>query len=224
MAVKAQMIFASPEDEGWLGPAPVSFNPETLSIQIGSEAKTGGGAVTECQGVNPKKDQEPVIQVGGISYKTVSMELKFDMVDLYRRTVNARKRQDSMDKISAVVSSFDSANLMQSAMNGVGVLMTPTDYSQVSLMNPDYSCYSLLEQAAACNLPVGFLWGSMQFVGVLVGFSSQFVYFSDQGAPLRADVSISIRCGISDPQGEAAMKQAQAQQEQETARAQPGAV
>lgn len=220
--MKASLIFGPAGAGEWRGPIKVSFNPDTLSIQVGSEKREGGSAVDERQGVNQKAAQEPVIQVGGVSVTTVSMQLKFDMVDLYRRTVDGRKQQDRLDKVDAVISAFDADDLMASAIQGVAILATPTDYTQISLLNPQYSCYSLLEEAASHNLPVGFLWGPMRYIGVLTSFSSQFVYFSDQGAPLRADVSLSIRCAQGGAKGNAAMKGAEAQQEAEAKRTPPG--
>lgn len=220
MAIKATLIFQlKPGEEEMSPPYQVSFNPDTLEVRVGGETKGAKPGVNERQGVNQKAAEQPVVQTGGISIQTVSMQLKLDMVTVYHDFVSKNSKQD---KISALVSAFDPTSLLGTAKKSVGVLMTPTDYTQISLFNPTYSCYSLLEQAATHNTAVLFVWGSFKYAGQLAGLNTRFTYFSEQGAPLRADISITLQCSKADKQGEAAAKKAQAQQEAEAKRSPPG--
>lgn len=193
MAVKANMVFfdqsldaAVPEPT----PVPVSFNPSTLDIRMESQSTETRSAGDKLEGVNQKAAQKDVVQVGKRSVQTVSMSLKFDLVAAYAAAQEGKRTDTEQADVSALVAVYDSG----AGAGTDGALLDPADYTDFSLMNPECTCYSKLERAAAYNLPVSFRWGTMSFTGLLTSFSSTLTYFSDQGAPLRADVSITLRC------------------------------
>lgn len=202
----------------------VQINPNTITVASGAQASTQNAGINEIQGVNKKAAEEPVVQSTGASIQTVSMQLHFDMVQMYRMAVKKQSAQNAMTKATTMISKFDSGNVMKSGMEGVTLLATPSDYTQISLLNKQYSCYSQLETAAKKQSPVVFFWGPMQYVGVLKSFSSKFLYFSNQGAPLRAEVTLTLACSGKNDDAEAAIKKEEAAQKIEKSRMLPPSV
>ena len=43
-------------------------------------------------------------------------------------------------------------------------------------------------------------WGNMVYSGIITKFQTEFNYFSNQGAPLGAEVSLSLLAGVNDTQ------------------------
>ena len=71
-------------------------------------------------------------------------------------------------------------------------MVKKTDFTNLSLFNKDLCCYTPLLQAAHKQVPVAFVWGNMTYQGIITKFQTVFNYFSNQGAPLGAEVSLSM--------------------------------
>ena len=78
--------------------------------------------------------------------------------------------------------------------------MNKTDFTNLSLFNKDLCCYSPLLEASHKQVPVVFYWGNMIYSGVITKFQTTFNYVSNQGAPLGAEVALSMVAGVNDEQ------------------------
>ncbi len=199
----------------------VQINPNTITVASGAQAGETTHGVNEIQGVNKKAAEEPVVQSSGVSLQNVTMQLHFDIVQLYKDAVSKQSMQNAITKATTIISTFDSGNVMKSGISAMALLSTPSDYTAISLLNTEYSCYSQLEEAAKKQKPVMFVWGPMHYGGVLKSFNSKLLYFSNQGAPLRAEVNLTIACSEKNKDADSALKKEEAAQKVESSRTPP---
>lgn len=61
---------------------------------------------------------------------------------------------------------------------------------EVSILSS--SCLKTLEEAANTSKLLMFIWGGISFLGKFTSFNSKYTYFSNQGVPLRAELSVSM--------------------------------
>ncbi len=199
----------------------VQINPNAITVASGAQAGETTHGVNEIQGVNKKAAEEPVVQSSGVSIQNVTMQLHFDIVQLYKDAVSKQSMQNAITKATTIISTFDTGNVMKSGISAMALLTTPSDYTSISLLNEEYSCYAKLEDAAKKQKPVMFAWGPMKYGGVLKSFSSKFLYFSNQGSPLRAEVSLTIACSEKNKDADSALKKEEAAQKIESKRTPP---
>lgn len=127
-------------------------------------------------------------------YSTVSMMLHFDLVHKYESFLSG-----PLEAVTSMAA-FGVESLL-GAVGAGGLAEADTfhvegglfqDPFSISLNKEGLTCYPDLVRAAKDRTVVKFEWGDMKFQGRLSNFSSKIDYFSPWGAPLRAEVNLSI--------------------------------
>lgn len=162
----------------------VMLNPSEISENSGFKIKRDGAT-----GKDKEKEEETVQKEGG-TRKSVHMTLIFDLVDAYMDYKN--KAQSAPQAIKTVLSAIDQGGFQAGVEEGVRLYQDPTKGADISLYNRALTCYKRLQEASEKQYRVLFEWGSLKYHGFVTSFNSKMTYFSNQGEPLRAEVSLSM--------------------------------
>lgn len=161
----------------------VMLNPSEISESSGFKIKKGKPTGKEGE------KQETVQKEGGTT-SSVHMTLIFDLVEAYMDYKN--KAQSAPQAIKTVLSAIDQGGFQKGVEEGAKLYTDPTSGAKIDLYNEQLTCYRRLQKAAEDQRRVFFLWGCLEYHGFVTSFNSKMTYFSNQGAPLRAEVSLSM--------------------------------
>lgn len=166
-------------------PLKVLFNPSEILVSVDrsrlgasaeepkskaiSSAKEGNGS--EGSGTNIPQEVN--------TDKIVSMDLIFDLVEKYEYKRSGGSK-----------SFFDDSwndDIVDNSLN------------EISVLNESCCCLPKLADALENSYPVRFVWGSnIEFEGRISNLTMSLTYFSEKGAPLRANVNLKIQEGDFD--------------------------
>ena len=186
------------EDGKWEfeGPFDVLINPSDLRVGAATQVKRDEGVANEATPETAAADGK--ITPKGISEQQVDMTLIFNIVEAYNAKTKGVEFKALVTAATSVVSSLISGTFSDTAEDTLADLISKTDFTNLSLFNGDLCCYSRLLLAAQKQVPVIFYWGNMIYSGIITKFQTNFNYFSNQGAPLGAEVNISMISGASE--------------------------
>ena len=177
--------------------AKVLINPASLRINTSTQVKRDEGVANEATPETSASDGK--ITPKGIAEQQVDMTLIFNIVEAYNAKTKGVEFKALVTAAKTVVSSLISGeDLGDSAESALTDLVNKTDFTNLSLFNKDLCCYSVLLDAARRQIPVVFYWGNMAYAGIITKFQTEFNYFSNQGAPLGAQVALSLLAGVND--------------------------
>lgn len=177
-------------------PAQVLINPASLRIGTTTQVKRDEGVANEA---TPETAADGKITPKGITEQQVDMTLIFNIVEAYNAKTKGVEFKALVTAAKTVVSTLISGDDLGDAAEGALTdLVNKTDFTNLSLFNKDLCCYSLLLEASHKQVPVAFYWGNMFYSGVITKFQTEFNYFSSQGAPLGAEVALSMVAGVND--------------------------
>lgn len=153
----------------------VMFNPDSLKISYvhSVERQKGSG----------KEAHIGYLQSHNPTNCEVSMDLIFDLVNTYEKYKNS-------GIIPRAVGGF-----MKSPFSNDGLensVFITANRSTIDLTSDSLTIFKDLEQASRRQSVIAFAWGSVSVCGPIVGFDSKITYFSREGAPLRAEVGLTI--------------------------------
>ena len=173
------------------GPYPVLFNPSSLKVSASTQVKREEGVANETTPETAAADGK--ILPRGIGEQQVDITLIFNIVEEYNAKTDGVEFKALASAASSIVTSLiGSGDKIGQAENALSDLVKKTDFTNLSLFNKDLCCYTPLMQAAHKQVPVAFVWGNMTYQGIITKFQTVFNYFSNQGAPLGAEVSLSM--------------------------------
>lgn len=180
-------------------PVEVLLNPSTLKVSMSTQIKKDEGVANEETPSTSAADGK--ITPKGITEQQVEMTLIFNVVEEYNAKTQGAEFKALVTAAKSVVSTLISgANLGDTAEDTLTDLINKTDFTNLSLLNKDLCCYTPLLEAARKQLPVLFFWGNMFYAGLITKFQTTFNYFSNQGAPLGAEVALSMISAVSEKQ------------------------
>ena len=105
------------------------------------------------------------------------MTLIFNVVEAYNaKTEGAEFMALAAAATSLLGSAFD-GNLADTAQDTLADLISKTDFTSLSILNPQACCYSSLLTAAHRQVPVLFYWGNLKYAGFITKFQTTFNYF-----------------------------------------------
>ena len=172
-------------------PAEVTINPSSLKIGTKIETKKEEGVATEETEETAASDGK--VTPKGIPEQILSMKLTFNIVEAYEQKTKGVEFGSLVSAAKSLIGkAFNGEDMLGSTENVLTELVNKTDFTNLSVLNKDLCCYSPLLEASRKQVPVVFYWGNMVYAGVIVSFQTTFNYFSSQGAPLGADVSMSM--------------------------------
>ena len=173
------------------GPYPVLFNPSSLKVSATTQVKREEGVANEKTPETAAADGK--ILPRGIGEQQVDITLIFNIVEEYNAKTDGVEFKALASAASSIVTSLiGSGDKIGQAENALSDLVKKTDFTNLSLFNKGLCCYTPLMQAAHKQVPVAFVWGNMTYQGIITKFQTVFNYFSNQGAPLGAEVSLSM--------------------------------
>ena len=173
------------------GPYPVLFNPSSLKVSATTQVKREEGVANEKTPETAAADGK--ILPRGIGEQQVDITLIFNIVEEYNaKTDGVEFKALATAATSIVTSLIGSGDKIGQAESALSDLIKKTDFTSLSLFNEDLCCYTPLMTAAHKQVPVIFTWGNMAYKGIITKIQTTFNYFSSQGAPLGAEVSLSM--------------------------------
>lgn len=179
--------------------AEVFINPSELRVMASTQTKKEEGVANEATSNSQNADGK--ITPKGITEQTVEMKLIFNVVEAYEAKVKGGNAKALLTAATSMMSSLaGGANLLDATESTLNDLIMNTDFTGFSLLNPKMCCYTPLLLAAHKQVPVVFYWGNMIYAGLITRFQTTFNYFSNQGAPLGAEVALSMLSGVDDEQ------------------------
>ena len=177
-------------------PVEVLINPETLKVTASVQVKREEGVANESTG--PSQNVDGKITPKGITEESVEMTLIFNVVEAYNAKTEGAQFKALAAAAKSLIGNAFSGNFAESAEDTLTDLVNKTDFTSLSILNPKISCYTPLLVAAHKQIPVIFYWGNLMYSGLITKFQTTFNYFSSQGAPLGAEVSLSMVAGVDD--------------------------
>lgn len=177
-------------------PAEVLINPDKLKVVATTQVKKEEGVANDSTPDAANTDGK--ITPKGITEESVEMQLIFNVVEAYNaKTQGAEFKALASAAVSLIGSAFN-GNLADTAEDTLTDLINKTDFTSLSILNPKICCYTPLLMAAHKQVPVVFYWGNMMYAGIITKYQTTFNYFSSQGAPLGAEVALSMISGVDD--------------------------
>lgn len=196
----AFLIGKKQKDDGtWEFESPVSvmINPASIKVGATTPVKRDEGVANESTSETVSTDGK--ITPKGMTEQQVDMVLIFNIVEAYNaKTEGAEfKALASAAKslVSSLVSGIEAGDAAESALTD---LINKTDFTNLSLFNKDLCCYTPLLVASHKQVPVVFYWGNLMYSGIITKFQTTFNYFSSQGAPLGAEVALTLLSNVDD--------------------------
>ena len=196
----AFMVGKKQKDDGtwdFEGPYEVLLNPSSLKVVASTQVKKDEGVANEATPETASNDGK--ITPKGVAEQQVDMTLTFNTVAAYTAKTKGVEFKALVTAATSVVSSLiGGGSVGDSAEEALTDLVNKTDFTNLSLFNKELCCYEYLRQAAHKQVPVVFYWGNLMYSGIIVKFQTVFNYFSNQGAPLGAEVALSLVAAMND--------------------------
>ena len=196
----AFMVGKKQKDDGtwdFEGPYEVLLNPSSLKVVASTQVKKDEGRANENTPETASNDGK--ITPKGVAEQQVDMTLTFNIVEAYNAKTKGVEFKALVTAATSVVSSLiGGGSVGDSAEEALTDLVNKTDFTNLSLFNKELCCYEYLRQAAHKQVPVVFYWGNLMYSGIIVKFQTVFNYFSNQGAPLGAEVALSLVAAMND--------------------------
>ena len=190
----AFMVGKKQKDDGswdFDGPYEVLINPSSLKVSATTQVKKDEGVANEATPETASNDGK--ITPKGVAEQQIDMVLTFNIVEAYNAKTKGVEFKALVTAATSVVSTLISGESFgDAAENALTDLVNKTDFTNLSLFNKDLCCYEYLRQGAQKQVPVVFYWGNMMYSGIITKFQTTFNYFSNQGAPLGAEVALSL--------------------------------
>lgn len=177
-------------------PVEVLINPESLRVTSTTQVKRTEGVANESTSSSQNVDGK--ITPKGITEESVEMTLIFNVVEAYNAKTEGAQFKALAAAAKSLIGSAFNGSLAESAEDTLTDLVNKTDFTSLSILNPKISCYTPLLVAAHKQIPVVFYWGNLMYSGLITKFQTTFNYFSSQGAPLGAEVALSMVAGVDD--------------------------
>lgn len=178
-------------------PVEVLINPSSITIGAKTEVKKKEGVANEETKDTAASDGK--VSPKGVTEQIVSMKLTFNIVEAYEEKTNGVAFGALVSAATSLIgSAFSGDDMIDSAEGALTDLINKTDFTNLSLFNKDLCCYTPLLEASRKQVPVIFYWGNMMYVGTIINFQTTFNYFSNQGAPLGADVNLSMSTAVNE--------------------------
>ena len=197
-AKNAQGAWEVPSSAGGAAPGGASgggvfevlINPASLKLTVASQMKREEGVANR-----NTPDEAPTdgkMKASGFPEQQLDMTLIFNIVEEYNAISGGMQTKALVQSAYTVVSSLIGGGGLGSVGSTLEDLMANTDFTALSILNPKLCCFAPLRDAAAKQAPVMFAWGNIVYTGTITKFQANFNYFSSQGAPLGAEVAISM--------------------------------
>lgn len=177
-------------------PVMVLINPSEIRVSSSTHTKKEEGVANEA--TEPEQRADGKITPKGITEQSVEMKLIFNVVEAYELLTAGSTATALVQAAASAVSSLIGGTFGEDKGDILDQLMKNTDLTGFSIMNPEMCCYYPLLKAAHKQKPVLFSWGNLAFGGLITKFQTSFNYFSPQGAPLGAEVTLSMTCAVND--------------------------
>lgn len=195
----AFLIGKKQKDDGtweYEDPVEVLINPDKLRVLSTTQVKREEGVANDSTSSSQNADGK--ITPKGITEESVEMMLIFNVVEAYNAKTEGAKFKALAKAAKSLIGSAFNGNLADTAEDTLAELVKNTDFTSLSILNPKICCYTPLLVAAHKQVPVVFYWGNMMHAGLITKFQTTFNYFSSQGAPLGAEVALSLISGVDD--------------------------
>lgn len=196
----AFLIGKKQKDDGsweYESPVEVMINPASIKIGATTPVKRDEGVANESTSETASTDGK--ITPKGITEQQVDLVLIFNIVEAYNAKTEGTEFKALVTAATSLLGSLVSGvNAGDAAESALTDLINKTDFTNLSLFNKDLCCYTPLLVASHKQVPVIFYWGNMMYSGIITKFQTTFNYFSSQGAPLGAEVSMSILSHVDD--------------------------
>lgn len=177
-------------------PVEVLLNPEKLKVSAITQVKKEEGVANDSTA--KEKNADGKVAPKGITEQSVDMALIFNVVEAYNAKTEGAEFKALVSAAKSLIGSAFNGNLADTAEDTLSDLVKKTDFASLSILNPDICCYTPLLVAAHKQVPVVFYWGNLMYSGIITKFQTTFNYFSSQGAPLGAEVALSMVSGVDD--------------------------
>lgn len=177
-------------------PVEVLMNPEKLKVTATTQVKKEEGVANDSTPSSSNTDGK--ITPKGITEETVEMTLIFNVVEAYNAKTEGAQFKALATAAVSLIGSAISGDFADSFEDTLSDLVNKTDFTGLSILNPKICCYTPLLMAAHKQVPVIFYWGNMMYGGLITRFQTTFNYFSSQGAPLGAEVSLAMIAAVDD--------------------------
>lgn len=177
-------------------PVEVLINPNKLRVMSTTQVKKEEGVANDSTSSSQNVDGK--ITPKGITEESVEMTLLFNVVEAYNAKAEGAQFKALASAAKSLLGSAFNGNLADTAEDTLSELINKTDFTSLSILNPEICCYTPLLVAAHKQVPVVFYWGNLTYPGLITKFQTTFNYFSSQGAPLGAEVSLSMVSGVDD--------------------------
>jgi len=186
------------DDGAWEYEAPVEvlINPNQLRVLATTQVKKHEGVANDSTAAAVNTDGK--ITPKGITEQVVEMTLIFNVVEAYNAKTEGAEFKALATAATKLIGGAFNGNLAESAEDTLSELVNRTDFTELSILNPKICCYTPLLVASHKQVPVVFYWGNMMYAGLIAKFQTTFNYFSSQGAPLGAEVALSMVSGVDD--------------------------
>lgn len=177
-------------------PVYVLLNPSELRVKSSTSVKKEEGVANEATAASQNADGK--LTPKGITEQTVEMKLIFNVVEAYNAKVEGGDLNALYTAAKSMITSAINKSFIDDAEDTLAKLVEDTDFTEFSLLNSEMCCYTPLLMAAHKQVPVIFYWGNIVYYGIITTFQTTFNYFSNQGAPLGAEVVLSLLSGVND--------------------------
>lgn len=177
-------------------PVEVLINPDKLRVMCTTQVKKEEGVANDSTSSSQNVDGK--ITPKGITEESVEMTLIFNVVEAYNAKTEGAEFKALAKAAKSLLGSAFNGNLADTAEDTLTDLVNETDFTSLSILNPKICCYTPLLVAAHRQVPVAFYWGNMMYAGLITKFQTTFNYFSSQGAPLGAEVALSMISVVDD--------------------------
>ncbi len=177
-------------------PVEVLLNPSSIKIGATTPVKRDEGVANESTSETASMDGK--ITPKGMTEQQVDMTLIFNIVEEYNAKTEGAEFKALVTAAKSLIGSLIDGSLTDTAEDTLAELINKTDFTNLSLFNKQLCCYTPLLEASHKQVPVVFYWGNMMYSGIITRFQTTFNYFSSQGAPLGAEVAVSILSTVDD--------------------------
>lgn len=166
------------------------INPSSIRHSISINSKHIKG-IKENGSKKSEAGASEQTEVGFTPNESLSMELVFDIANKYEGAGGSS--EPSLPSMSSIM------DMAMGAMPGFKKTGEDASIKRFDIKDLQVSGFSKLEQWAKNGTFVAFQWGSIVMPGTIHDYNCNYTYFSKQGFPLRAEVSLTIRgCDIPD--------------------------
>ncbi len=182
-------------DDDWDGPYKIDINPTEFSEYYSESYNFSDGMSIKKKKKSSKNKKGKIGQGKGLVDKFTSISLIFDLSEEYDSAISRIKAGYKGR------SSIEGSKLKRFA-KGMKKGLTqgsPGEDTAISILNPKWSVYAYLEDLMDVMSVdngyciVKFEWGVKKVIGIVESINTNFSYFSSHGAPLRAEVSMTIQ-------------------------------